>query len=167
MLLGAPAADEEWTDVKFALIVTQLNHEARRGKFHRLQRRATHSLICLGLVLVALNSDLPRLHLLQPDPTRRSVVNLLVGLIDDVAQGDRDSLDRPIPVLRGWWRETAAQNQITAAPGGMPGDGMRFAFEQVFRRFRRQSSARKSTRRTGTVRSVDLYPGSCSGSRAR
>lgn len=55
MLLGAPAADEEWTDVKFALIVTQLNHEKRVAKFHRLQRRATHSLICLGLVLVALN----------------------------------------------------------------------------------------------------------------
>ncbi len=42
-------------DVKFALIVTQLNHEKRVAKFHRLQRRATHSLICLGLVLVALN----------------------------------------------------------------------------------------------------------------
>lgn len=36
MLLGAPAADEEWTDVKFALIVTQLNHEKRVAKFHRL-----------------------------------------------------------------------------------------------------------------------------------
>ncbi|CNM45604.1 membrane protein [Mycobacterium tuberculosis] len=35
MLLGAPAADEEWTDVKFALIVTQLNHEKRVAKFHR------------------------------------------------------------------------------------------------------------------------------------
>ncbi len=55
MLSGAPATDDEWTDVNFALIATRLDHEKRVVKFQRLRRRATCSLICAGLILVALN----------------------------------------------------------------------------------------------------------------
>lgn len=97
MLLGAPAADEEWTDVKFALIVTQLNHEKRVAKFHRLQRRATHSLICLGLVLVALNFliclayiffSLPGCHVEVQTVDRPKRVSTAVVLNDEVLNAE-------------------------------------------------------------------------------
>jgi len=52
---GAPAADDEVTDVNFALIAIQVNHEDRVAKFKRLQRRSTRSLILAGLILVELN----------------------------------------------------------------------------------------------------------------
>ncbi|BBX98870.1 hypothetical protein [Mycobacterium lacus] len=55
ILAGAPAAENELTDVKFALIATQLNHEKRVATFKRLQRRGTRSLIFVGLFLVMLN----------------------------------------------------------------------------------------------------------------
>jgi hypothetical protein len=55
MLAGVPVADNEATDVSFALIVTQLNREARAAKLKRLQRRATRSLMFAGLIVVVLN----------------------------------------------------------------------------------------------------------------
>ncbi|HWT48379.1 MAG TPA: hypothetical protein VN255_07290 [Mycobacterium sp.] len=55
MLAGVPVADDEVTDVNFALIAIQLNREARDAKFKRLKRRGTRSLMFAGLVLVVLN----------------------------------------------------------------------------------------------------------------
>jgi hypothetical protein len=55
MLAGAPVADDEVTDVNFALIATQLRHEQLVAKIARLKRRGTRSLIFVGLVLVTLN----------------------------------------------------------------------------------------------------------------
>ncbi len=55
MVAGAPVADCEVTDVNFALIVMQLDREARLAKYKRLKRRSTRSLIFAGLVLVVLN----------------------------------------------------------------------------------------------------------------
>ncbi|MGO9692315.1 MAG: hypothetical protein ACLPYO_00565 [Mycobacterium sp.] len=55
MLAGVPAADDEVTDVNFALIAIELNREARVAKFKRLKRRGTRSLMFAGLVLVVLN----------------------------------------------------------------------------------------------------------------
>ena len=55
MLAGAPVADDEVTDVRFALIATQLRHEQLVAKIARLKRRGTRSLIFFGLVLVTLN----------------------------------------------------------------------------------------------------------------
>ena len=55
MLAGAPVAADEVTDVNFALIAIELNHEARVAKFKRLKRRGTRSLMFAGLVLVVLN----------------------------------------------------------------------------------------------------------------
>lgn len=55
MLAGVPVACREVTDVNFALIAIQLNHEARVAKFKRLKRRGTRSLMFAGLVLVVLN----------------------------------------------------------------------------------------------------------------
>jgi hypothetical protein len=55
IVAGAPAADDEVTDVNFALITTQINREERAAKFNRLKRRGTRSLIFAGLVLVVLN----------------------------------------------------------------------------------------------------------------
>jgi hypothetical protein len=55
MLAGVPVADDEVTDVSFALIATQINHEARAAKLKRLQRRGTLSLMFAGLILVVLN----------------------------------------------------------------------------------------------------------------
>ncbi len=52
---GAPAADDEMTDVNFALIAIQLNHEQRVTKFKHLQRRGRRSLFLAALVLVELN----------------------------------------------------------------------------------------------------------------
>ncbi|WP_293321213.1 hypothetical protein [Mycobacterium sp.] len=55
MSAGAPVADEEVTDVNFALIALRLNDEARATKFKRLRRRATRSALFAGLVLVVLH----------------------------------------------------------------------------------------------------------------
>ena len=55
MLAGVPGADDEVTDVRFALIASQINREARAAKLRRLQRRGTRSLLFAGLVLVVLN----------------------------------------------------------------------------------------------------------------
>jgi hypothetical protein len=55
MVAGVPVADDEFTDVNFALIATQINREKRATKFKGLRRRGTHSLIFAGLVLVVLN----------------------------------------------------------------------------------------------------------------
>lgn len=55
ILAGAPVADCEVTDVNFALIAMQLDREARLGRYKRLKRRSTRSLMFAGLVLVVLN----------------------------------------------------------------------------------------------------------------
>jgi len=55
MVAGVPVAVDEVTDVNFALIAIQLNHEARAAKYKRLKRRGTRSLLFAGLVLVVLN----------------------------------------------------------------------------------------------------------------
>jgi hypothetical protein len=55
MLAGVPVADNEVTDVNFALIAIRLNREARAAKFKRLKRRSSRSLLFAGLVLVVLN----------------------------------------------------------------------------------------------------------------
>jgi len=55
MLAGVPGADDEVTDVRFALIASQINREARSAKVKRLQQRGTRSLLFAGLVLVVLN----------------------------------------------------------------------------------------------------------------
>jgi hypothetical protein len=55
MAAGAPVADNEVTDVNFALIAIELNREARAAKYKRLKRRGTRSLIFAGLILVVLN----------------------------------------------------------------------------------------------------------------
>jgi len=55
MVAGAHVADDEVTDVNFALIAIELNHEARAAKYKRLKRQGTRSLLFAGLVLVVLN----------------------------------------------------------------------------------------------------------------
>ena len=55
MVAGAPIADDEVTDVHFALIASQMKHDERMARFGRLQRRGTRLLILLGLILVTLN----------------------------------------------------------------------------------------------------------------
>jgi len=55
MVAGVPVAADEITDVSFALIATQINHEKRVAKFKQLRRSGTRSLIFAGLVLVVLN----------------------------------------------------------------------------------------------------------------
>ena len=52
---GAPCADDELTDVKFAVAATRIVREKRRAKFKRGRRRGTRCLLFLGLVLAALN----------------------------------------------------------------------------------------------------------------
>ena len=55
MVAGAPVADDEVTDVHFALIASQMKRDERMARFGRLQRRGTRLLIFLGLVLITLN----------------------------------------------------------------------------------------------------------------
>jgi hypothetical protein len=55
MVAGAPVADDEATDVHFALIATRMRRDERMAKFGRLQRRGTRMLIFLGLILVTLH----------------------------------------------------------------------------------------------------------------
>jgi hypothetical protein len=55
MVAGAPVADDEVTNVHFALIATRIKRDERVAKFGRLQRRGARLLILLGLILVTLN----------------------------------------------------------------------------------------------------------------
>jgi len=55
MVAGIPVADDEVTDVNFALIAMQLHREARGAKLKHLKRQGARSLIFAGLVLVVLN----------------------------------------------------------------------------------------------------------------
>ncbi|WP_231964253.1 MULTISPECIES: hypothetical protein [unclassified Mycobacterium] len=55
IVAGAPVADDEVTDVNFALIAMELNREARGARVKRLKRQGTRSLMFAGLVLVVLN----------------------------------------------------------------------------------------------------------------
>ena len=60
---GATAADEEWTDVRFALTATELLREERLAKLKRRRRRIVRWLIVAGLVLLMLNSLLTMAYL--------------------------------------------------------------------------------------------------------
>ncbi|MDD4868615.1 MAG: hypothetical protein PHQ28_16335 [Mycobacterium sp.] len=55
MVAGVPVAEQEITDVHFALIAIEFNRQARAAKWKRLKRRGTRSLLFAGLVLVVLN----------------------------------------------------------------------------------------------------------------
>jgi hypothetical protein len=55
MLAGAPAADAEVADFKFALIATQFKRDQFRVRVRRMKRRGARSLIFVGMVLVTLN----------------------------------------------------------------------------------------------------------------
>jgi hypothetical protein len=55
MLAGMPVTNDEVTDLNFALIATQFEHEEHIAKFKRLQRRGTRVLMFAGLVLIVLN----------------------------------------------------------------------------------------------------------------
>jgi hypothetical protein len=55
MVAGVPVADDEVTDVNFALIALRLNRETRAAKFKRFKRRGSRSLLFAGLILVVLN----------------------------------------------------------------------------------------------------------------
>jgi hypothetical protein len=55
ILAGVPGADDEVMDVRFALMASQMDREARAAKLKRLQQRGTRSLLFAGLVLVVLN----------------------------------------------------------------------------------------------------------------
>ena len=52
---GQPIADDESTDLNFALAATEILREQRLAKFARGRRRAMQWLIVAGLVLVTLN----------------------------------------------------------------------------------------------------------------
>ncbi|GAC1635479.1 MAG: hypothetical protein NVS4B6_02400 [Mycobacterium sp.] len=53
---GAESGAAEWTDVRFAIAATEMQHEQRIAKRKRSQRRLTRWLIVAGLVLLLLNS---------------------------------------------------------------------------------------------------------------
>lgn len=53
---GAKTGAAEWTDVSFAVVATEIQHEQRIAKRKRGQRRLTRWLIVAGLVLLLLNS---------------------------------------------------------------------------------------------------------------
>ena len=53
---GASAGDDEWTNVSFAFTATELQREERLAKLKRVRRQVVHSLIFVGLVLLALNA---------------------------------------------------------------------------------------------------------------
>jgi hypothetical protein len=53
---GAPVADDESTDVGFALAAMEIEREERVAKSVRRRRRGIHWLIVAGLVLVMLNA---------------------------------------------------------------------------------------------------------------
>ena len=53
---GASAGDDELTDVSFAIVATEIQHEQRIAKAKRRQRQAVRWLIVAGLVLLLLSS---------------------------------------------------------------------------------------------------------------
>jgi len=53
---GASAGDDEWTDVSFALTVTEIQHDERLAKRRRSRRQVVRWLIVAGLTLLVLNS---------------------------------------------------------------------------------------------------------------
>ena len=55
MAAGAPVADDELTDVSFALAATEIEREQRHAKFVRGRRCAVRWLIVAGMVMVLLN----------------------------------------------------------------------------------------------------------------
>lgn len=52
---GAPAADDELADLRFALAANEIMREDRVAKLKRIQRRGVRWLLVAGLVLLALN----------------------------------------------------------------------------------------------------------------
>ncbi|HKP43975.1 hypothetical protein [Mycobacterium sp.] len=52
---GAPCAESELTDLKFALTATEIQREERLTNFERRRRRGIQWLIVAGVVLVLLN----------------------------------------------------------------------------------------------------------------
>jgi hypothetical protein len=52
---GAPVGTDEWVDVVFGLVASELKRSERTAKFARSRRRGTHWLIFAVMVLVALN----------------------------------------------------------------------------------------------------------------
>jgi hypothetical protein len=52
---GAAVANDELTDVNFALAATQIVREQRHARFERRRRHGTRCLLFVGLVLVVLN----------------------------------------------------------------------------------------------------------------
>jgi hypothetical protein len=60
---GASAADDEWTNVSFALTATELQREERLARLKRSRRRVVRWLIFAGLVLLALHSLLMMAYL--------------------------------------------------------------------------------------------------------
>lgn len=55
MLAGAPCAASEVADVRFALIATELDREARTAKYRQMRREGARSLLIAGMTLLALN----------------------------------------------------------------------------------------------------------------
>lgn len=55
MAAGAPAADDELTDVSFAFVATEIQREQRHAKFAHGRRCAVRWLIVAGMVLLLLN----------------------------------------------------------------------------------------------------------------
>lgn len=55
VLAGGPVTADEFADVSFAFIATQLKREQLSAKYKRLKRRGARSMIFVGLVLVTLN----------------------------------------------------------------------------------------------------------------
>jgi hypothetical protein len=55
MSVGAPASDDELTDVNFALAVTELQREKRRAKLAAGRRWSTRCLLVAGMIVLMLN----------------------------------------------------------------------------------------------------------------
>jgi hypothetical protein len=52
---GSAVANDEWTDIKFALTAIELEREDRRAKFKRGRCRGGRCLLFVAFALVALN----------------------------------------------------------------------------------------------------------------
>ena len=53
---GAPCLDAELTNVNFALVATEIQHQQRVARSARQHRCVIHWLIVVGLILVVLNA---------------------------------------------------------------------------------------------------------------
>jgi hypothetical protein len=53
---GSAFANDELTELRFALIATEFQRKERHAKFERVRRRCVWWLLIAGLVLVALNA---------------------------------------------------------------------------------------------------------------